>query len=1042
MAAHFQSGGVPRHGYMSGVGARVRIAALFLLFALPAVAPLRSAGAPDDALERQFQDTIRPFLTTYCLACHGTNAPAAQFDMRPYSTIDAVIADLGHWHQMSERLGAGQMPPARMPQPSPELRGRVIDWIQAVAMREARRHAGDPGPVLPRRLSNAEYNNTIRDLTGVDLQPAREFPVDPANTEGFDNSGESLAMSPALVTKYLEAARRVSEHLVLTPEGVTFASHPMLAETDRDRYAIARILDFYARQPTDYARYFEAAWRYRHRAALGRRRASLADVAIEANVSAKYLAAVWTVLEEPTGPGTPEVGPVATLQAMWRALPTPAANQPELLRAKTIEMREFVKRIRSHTSMQFAAPRVEGLPPGSQPLLNWKLRQFNLHRREFDPQALRNDSDAEPPIPPAPRYPGLHQEAAPRWAALMARARAGDTDLVVPAAERRRYEASFARFASVFPDVFYVTERGRYFPDDSDDKGRFLSAGYHNVMGFWRDDVPLVELVLDDSGRKELDRLWDEFDFIADHTARTWAQFYFNQSGAVDGKDPEAGRPRPTDKAIDDPAVIFGLRDDYRAKAAANPANDPMAVQAVEYHFARINDTLRRIQKMRLDAEPGHLQAVLRFAARAYRRPLAPAEREDLLAYYRRIRKQDGLSHEDAIRDLVVSVLISPKFCYRLDLLDTGSTGGPAGGVRTAAETSSYSPLSGYALASRLSYFLWASTPDDELLAAAGSLHKREVLLAQTRRMLKDPRVRGLALEFGGNWLDFRRFEQHNAVDRERFPSFTNALREAMFEEPVRLLEDVIRSDRSVLDLMYGDDTFVNPPLARHYGMPVPEGDDTHWVRIRDAGRYERGGLLTMAVFLTQNAPGLRTSPVKRGYWMVRRVLGETIPPPPPSVPEIPKDESTMDRPLREVLAAHRANPACAACHARFDAFGLAFENYGPVGERRDRDLAGRQVEVAAALPGNIQVSGAAGVREYVRQHRQSDYLNTVSRKLLAYALNRSPILSDDLLLEEMREKLLARQYRFSSLVETIVTSSPFLNRRAAESTARRAKAE
>ena len=212
--------------------------------------------------------------------------------------------------------------------------------------------------------------------------------------------------------------------------------------------------------------------------------------------------------------------------------------------------------------------------------------------------------------------------------------------------------------------------------------------------------------------------------------------------------------------------------------------------------------------------------------------------------------------------------------------------------------------------------------------------------------------------------------------------------------------------------------------------MPVPAGDETHWVHVDDAGRYGRGGLFTMAVFLTQNAHGLRTSPVKRGYWVVRRVLGETIPPPPPSVPELPKDESKMDWPLREMLAAHRANPACAACHARFDAFGLAFENFGPIGERREYDLAGRRTEVDAALPGGVQASGAAGVREYIRQHRQDDYLNTLSRKLWAYALNRSPILSDDVLLQEMRAKLPANGYRFSSLVETIVTSSPFLNRR------------
>ena len=205
----------------------------------------------------------------------------------------------------------------------------------------------------------------------------------------------------------------------------------------------------------------------------------------------------------------------------------------------------------------------------------------------------------------------------------MDRARAGDKDLVVPAAGRARYEASFARFASVFPDAFYVSERGRYFPDDSDDKGRFLSAGYHNVMGFWRDDVPLMELVLDDSGQKELDRLWDEFDFVADQPRAPGRSSTSIRAARWTARARKQGGLRPADKAIDDPEVIFGLRNDYRAKAAADPGNDPAAVPAVDYHFTWINNTLRRIQKMRLDAEPSHLHAVLRFAARAYRRPLS-----------------------------------------------------------------------------------------------------------------------------------------------------------------------------------------------------------------------------------------------------------------------------------------------------------------------------------------------------------------------------------------------------------------------------------
>jgi hypothetical protein len=324
--------------------------------------------------------------------------------------------------------------------------------------------------------------------------------------------------------------------------------------------------------------------------------------------------------------------------------------------------------------------------------------------------------------------------------------------------------------------------------------------------------------------------------------------------------------------------------------------------------------------------------------------------------------------------------------------------------------------------------------PDAELLARAadGSLDRPEVITAQTRRMLRDKRVRGLAAEFGGNWLDFRRFEQHNSVDRARFPAFGDDLRQAMFEEPVRLIEDAVRHDRSVLDLIYGDYTFVNPTLARHYGMPQRDGDETVWVRADDAGRFGRGGLLPMAVFLTQSSPGLRTSPVKRGYWIVRRVLGEEIPPPPPVVPELPQDETKSDLPLPQMLAQHRANPLCSACHARFDSFGLAFEGYGPVGERRSNDLAGRLVDAVAEFPGGGKGEGLEGVQDYIRKNRQDDYLANLSRKMLAYALSRSLQLSDETVIEEAQAALKKNDYRFGALFETIVTSPQFLNRREA----------
>jgi len=1010
-----------------------------LLFTL-AIAALPAAGAAPLRLDAEFEQTVRPFVTKYCIGCHSGQNPAAQFDIKSYTTVDTVTRDYPRWALVMKRLTAQEMPPKPVPPPPADARQHVIDWIQSVRAEVIRKSEGDPGLVLARRLSNAEYNYTIRDLTGQDLEPTREFPVDPANPAGFDNSGESLTMSSGLLNKYLQAARGIADHMVLTPDGIDFAPYPMLVETDREKYAIQRILSFYHRQPTDYADYFQAAWRYKYRATLEKPSVTLKAIAAEAKVSPKYLPMVWQILEDKDA-----MGPVAKLQSMFRALPAPgpqkdAAGQAEALRAQCIAMRDFVVKIRSHTAMQFAAPVVLGLPGASQPLLNWKLREYASHRRDSDPNDLRNDTDPPPVVPEIPKFPGLHQDAAPHWTLVAAKARAGDPDLVVPAAERSQYEASFARFASVFPDAFFVAERGRYFPDDSEDKGRFLSAGYHNTMGYFRDDTPLAELILDEKGQKELDRLWNEFDFIAEFTARTWTQYFLNQSGEVYGRGAEGGSPRPPDREITDEKVVMGFRDAYLTEAAADPENDPVAPLAIRDHFERINATLRGLEKEHAAAEPLHQQALLRFAERAYRRPLTKAEGDNLLVYYRTLRQRNELSHEDALRDCIAAVLMSPDFLYRIDLEDNAGTASLKSAISAVAlKTSSgvaVRPLSGYALASRLSYFLWSSMPDDELLkhATAGDLQKPEILLAETRRMLKDERARGLATEFGGNWLDFRHFETINTVDRDRFPSFNNDLREAMFQEPVRYIQDVINHDRSVLDMLYGRYTFVNPVLAKHYGMPPPAGVDNNdtntWVRVDDADKYQRGGLLPMAVFLTANSPGLRTSPVKRGYWVVRRVLGEVIPPPPPVVPELPADEAKSDLPLREMLAQHRSNPVCAACHARFDVVGMAFEGYGPVGEARSKDLAGRPVDVATVFPGGSQGSGFEGVSTYIREHRQQDFVDNLSRKLLAYALDRSLQLSDEAIVERMESRLPANQYRFNTLVETIVASPQFLNKR------------
>jgi hypothetical protein len=983
---------------------RAALAVLTLLTVMPVS---NAADAPNAAaLGARFQKSVLPFLKTFCLDCHGNEDPEAKLDLSGYSTAESVATAHQTWAIILERLAAKEMPPKESDNhPTAAQHQAVVDWIKSAREFEAARNAGDPGPVLARRLSNAEYNYSIRDLTGVDIRPTKTFPVDPANESGFDNSGESLTMSPALLKKYLDAARLVVEHLVLKPDGLAFAPHPVVTDTDRDKYCVKRIVQFYKRQPTDLTDYFLATWQFRHRADHGRPEASLAQMATANGVSPKYLATVWELLADAEA----AADPTQTLREMWNGLPT-GATERESAKSGCRTMSEFVGRVRRKLKPQFPNLFIEGNHKGSQPFILWKNRQYASHRRTLNRSALRVQDDPADKKQPGGKVASITGPA--------------DTYLNVPPdpKERARFEAAIELFCSVFPDAFYISERSRDYVKESQkqdgEKGRLLSAGFHSMMGYFRDDQPLYDMVLDKAGQSELDSLWQELDFVASAPMRQYVGFlWFERTDSRFMRDPQFDFARPEDKGASSQAMIEKLAKVYLEKARGSGGTE-VPIQAIEHFFKEINEQIRWVDAARVNAKPSHLIAVLELAAKAYRRRLSIAELDGLADFYRSLRRDDGLSHEEAIQDTIVSVLMSPFFCYRVDLLSNNDQ---------------QRPLTDDELASRLSYFLWSSMPDDELLqkAEAGELHRREMLIAQTQRLLSDDRVRGLATEFAGNWLDIRRFEEHNAVDRTRFPEFTDSLRQAMFEEPVRFFVDLVQRDRSVLELLDADHTFVNAELATHYDMPDSLVNDGRWVRINSAGKYGRGGLLPMSVFLTKNAPGLRTSPVKRGYWVVRRLLGERIPPPPPNVPDLPDDEAKLgDLTLRQALARHRENASCAGCHERIDSIGLAFEGFGPVGERRDKDLGGRPVDTTATFPGGSQGTGIDDLRVYLQQHRQEEFLDNFCRKLLSFGLARSLILSDELLLRDMRVKLEADGYRFGSLIESIVTSPQFLNKR------------
>ena len=525
--------------------------------------------------------------------------------------------------------------------------------------------------------------------------------------------------------------------------------------------------------------------------------------------------------------------------------------------------------------------------------------------------------------------------------------------------------------------MFYKEARGRNYFRTGQRRGRYLSAGFHNVMGYFRDDQPLYELLLDEQAAGDLDEMWREMDFVASDNIRTYVEFAkLGTRGTRD--DFKDGEPRFAEIEVEE--IIVGSEDqETRGRLPGNgQGRQRRGDPGDQGFFTGPTRASAGSKQARRDAEPSHLKSLFDFAARAYRRPLSPADRDDLLSFYREARERYGLDHEAAMREAIVLVLMSPEFSYRIDLVEA------RGGIQ---------PLSDFDLASRLSYFLWSSMPDEELLrhAAAGDLHEPEVIAAQARRMLQDPRTRALAVEFGGNWLDFRDFEEIGTVDRERFPAFTDELREAMFEEPVRFLLDVFRHNRSILDFLYANDTFVNPVLARHYGMPPGGGDESEWVRVADADRYDRGGLLPMAAFLTKNAPGLRTSPVKRGNWVVKNFWANTS--------RRRRRWFPSCRPMRP-----RWICRCAKCWRGIGPTRIA----PPVTRdsirsdwcskpsirsagRRTHDLGGRPVDARATFPGGIEGEGLQGMRQYIRDHRENDFVRQLLRQTVGLCLGTQP---------------------------------------------------
>lgn len=511
---------------------------------------------------------------------------------------------------------------------------------------------------------------------------------------------------------------------------------------------------------------------------------------------------------------------------------------------------------------------------------------------------------------------------------------------------------------------------------------------FHTHVKYHRADKFLYDKILDDTTRTKLDIAWNDL-FLSFEYHNLVLRFIEDKYkiASLKGKTISTLNELDIEALPDEPkSYVKALRAEYDA-----------------------------VQKAQRAARTGQVQDCLQLASSAWRRPLTKVEQEGLRGFYQKARTGAELDHTKAVRALLTRILVSPAFLYRLE---------------QPAKVAGERQLSDWEMASRLSFFLWSSVPDEDLRKAAssGQLKTPEQIGTQVKRMLADPKARRFATEFFGQWLGFYRFDQHKGVDAVRFPEFTSDVKSGMYDEAVSFFEHIVRNGRPVSEMYTAKYTFANQALAKHYGIKKEVKSVDEPELIEGADQYNRGGLLRLGAVLTATSAPLRTSPVKRGDWVLRRILGTPTPPPPADAGSIPADDKAFGgMSVFERLESHKRNATCANCHNRIDPLGFPLERFDAVGRWRDKYSDGKPVHDTAALADKTPVNGIEGLLAYL-QSQEKQVMKTMSQKLLGYALGRTVLASDQPLINEMIEG--GGNVTVSQLATAIATSKQFRYRR------------
>lgn len=1009
--------------------------------------PSATAQGPDPV---DYHKEIEPLLEKHCFKCHGDRKQKGDMQLNVLDPKMGTRADAEGWHAALDVINAGEMPPEDEDQFSDEERRKVVAWLTESLAAAADRQKGERTVVL-RRLTTEQYTNSLQDLLGVSIDFAQTLPEDGKAKNGFSNNGEVLQASQLHLDNYQQIARMGLEQAIasekpevthyrvtfgkgrgkgkvagrtggyqsvpLTPEDFTVdilkdgAPVEGGSEAERkQREQIQRKISVGLRgsgqdrfRAVDEGMVLLSALPHREKVPkawqgpspnlkleMQRVWPEQGDFAMRVKASRGYLPPLrkqlLVQLDDPSPLAQWQKGEVVIADGAW-VIPADKTDQHKnlamddgLLRPKEVP-KDTKARVRldlpkdGFYQLDLVHPPVN---PNAMPSVRLRAAGHHLDQRlELTPEQLAQPRLTAPLGVVGMRKGRHHVEVGGKFFV-------GFSHVVV------------TPLGADHPLVQRLTQQGQA----QEDAIAHLVPSIRALIGTRTDDG--------------MD--YTTFGDAQDVTAPLGAPETYEFFGRLENlpiPEPESG-----DKEILSGFLLLGVWNDHLVKSAQE-TGPPLLVESIEFEAPYLPQWPPKSHtdiffdaESRSDDEAYTREVLERFVSRAFRRPATDEEVERYLGFWRSVRA-DYAVYEDSVQEVLVAILCSPEFLYLCEPED---------------ELGDDGALPDWMLANRLSYFLWNSPPDAELRRVADEGRLRDELLAQTERMLEDPRTSRFLRRFAYEWL---RMDRHDGmtINVDRHPDYTRFVKRDMQEETFAFVEAVFGDDLPLSTLFEADFAMLNQNLAEFYGVEGVYGAHFRKVPVPASMPERRCGLLSQGSFHVGHSDGNEPHPIKRAVWLKARLLGDEPPPPPPNVPDLDPETPGFDKmTLKQKIESHRDKDSCRDCHAGIDPYGFVFEQMSAVGRFEPRRK-GVDIDATSVLPDGAAVDGIVGIRDYLGAAAKDEFTRSVLEHLFAYALGRETGFADEQELDDLLEHVKVGGYRARAAIRSIVTSPSFLSK-------------